>query len=138
MPQLQVGMPVIIRLNDNQIWGTILNIRPAVSNNTATFEVALDDQKAGAQFRPKMRTEIYPVTTAHKGVLRVQNGPAFKAVGVQDVFVLRPDGVAERRTVKTGLMNFDFIEIESGLKAGETVIVSDMSDFKNTREIKIK
>jgi HlyD family secretion protein len=131
-------MPVIIRPNENLIRGTIMSIHPAISNNTATFEIALDDQQSGAQFRPKMKTEIFLVTASRKGVLRVQNGPAFKAVGVQDVFVVRPDGVAERRTVKTGLMNFDFIEITDGLKAGETVIVSDMSDFRNIREIKIK
>jgi HlyD family secretion protein len=138
LAQLQVSMPVIIRLNEQLIRGTILSIHPAVSNNTATFEVALDNQDSGAQFRPKMRTEIYPVTAARKSVMRVRNGPAFKSVSAQDVFVLRKDGVAERRTIRTGLMNFDYVEIESGLTVGEQVILTDMSDFKNIREVKIK
>ena len=62
-------------------------------------------------------------------MLRVKNGPAFKGGAEQDVFVLRPDGKAERRRIKIGLTNFDFVEITAGLQPGETVIVADMSAY---------
>lgn len=136
--QLRTGMPAIVRINDTAIRGSLINIHPAVSNNVITFDVTLDDQKSAGKLRPKMKVELFLVTQARPNTLRVQNGPAFKGGAVQDVFVLRLDGKAERRTVRIGLSNFDFIEIEDGLQAGEKVIISDMSSFKNIREIDIR
>ena len=136
--QLQVGMPVIARINETIVRGILLNIRPAVSNNVISFDVALDDQRSAGLLRPKMKVELYVVTDAHRQVVRVQNGPAFRGGSVQDVFVLRPDGKAERRTVKIGLVNFDYVEITEGLQPGETMILSDMSTYRNMKEITIK
>ncbi len=137
-PQMHNGMAVIVRINDSIVRGRLINIHPAVSNNIVTFDVALDDQKSSSQLRPNMKVELYLVTDERKQVLRVKNGPAFKGGAEQDVFVLRPDGKAERRRIKTGLTNFDFVEITAGLQPGETVIVSDMSAYKNVTEIEIK
>jgi HlyD family secretion protein len=135
--QLQVGMPVIARINDTNVRGILLNIRPSVSNNVVNFDVALDNQEAAQLLRPRMKVELYLVTDAHMRVVRVANGPAFKGGSVQDVFVLRSDGKAERRTVKIGLVNFDYVEVTEGLQAGETVILSDMSAYRNAREVEI-
>ncbi|MNR47175.1 hypothetical protein D3C85_1662430 [compost metagenome] len=76
------------------------------------------------------------VTATRNGVLRVANGPAFNGTNLQEIFVLK-NGIAERRTVKTGLSNFDYVEILSGLKAGEEVITSDMGDYKNVKTVTI-
>ena len=85
-----------------------------------------------------MKVEVYLVTEARPKTIRVANGAGFNGAPVQDVFVLRTDGKAERRTVKVGLINFDFVEITEGIKAGERVIVSDMTKFKNATELEIK
>jgi HlyD family secretion protein len=82
--------------------------------------------------------DLFLVTDAKPKAVRVANGPALKAGQSQDVFVLLNDGKAQRRRITTGLSNFDFMEIKEGLKTGETVIVSDLSAFKNVTEIKIK
>lgn len=136
--QLQVGMPVIARINDTQLRCTLLHIRPAVSNNVISFDVALADRQTAGLLRPKMKVELFLVTDAHRNTLRVANGPAFKGGSVQDVFVLRNDGKAERRTVKIGLVNFDYVEITEGLQAGEKIIQADMSAYRNVREVEIK
>lgn len=137
LPQLQVGMPVMVRINDTSVRGALLNIRPAVSNNVVNFDVALDNQQSAGLLRPRMKVELYLVTDVHTNVVRIANGPAFKGGQVQDVFVLGADGTARRRTVKIGLRNFDFVEITEGLQAGETVILTDMSTYKNIQELKI-
>jgi HlyD family secretion protein len=137
-PQLQVGMPVILRVNEELIRGSLVNIRPAVSNNVVSFDVAFDNQQYSAQLRPNQKVDLFLVTDAKPKAVRVANGPALKAGQSQDVFVLLNDGKAQRRRITTGLSNFDFMEIKEGLKTGETVIVSDLSAFKNVTEIKIK
>lgn len=136
--QLRVGMPVLVRINEQITHGTLNNIQPSVSNNVVNFEVALDEAQANNLLRPRMKVELYLVTDAHQKVLRVANGAAFKGGTTQDVFVLRPDGKAERRTVQVGLSNFEYIEIVAGLQAGETIILSDLSEYRNATELTIK
>ena len=69
-------------------------------------------------------------------VLKVANGPAFKGSSVQDVFVMG-NGKATRRTVQIGMTNFDYVELKSGVQKGEVIITSDMSNYKNAKEITI-
>lgn len=136
-PQIRVGMMVIIRINDTQLRGVLTNVLPSVQNNIVNFDVQLDD-KGNKLLRPRMKVEVYLVTDAQSKIVRVANGSAFTGVPVQDVFVLRKDGKAERRTVKIGLANFDYVEIKEGIQAGERVIISDMSKYKNAKELEIK
>lgn len=136
--QLRAGMPVIVRINEELVRGVLINIHPAVSNNVVTFDVALDDQHASKQLRPRMKVELFLVTQAQARAIRVQNGPAFKGGVVQDVFVLRPGGKAERRTVRLGLSNFDFVEVKEGLQPGDSVIISDLSEYRNIKSIDIR
>jgi HlyD family secretion protein len=135
LDQVSNNMPAIIRTNDILLRGHIINISPSVSNGLVSFDVQLDDRNHKA-LRPNMKVELYLVTQTRSNVTRVANGAAFKGAKSQDIFVLK-DGRAERRTVSTGLSNFDYIEIISGLKPGEVVISTDLSDYKNTREITV-
>jgi HlyD family secretion protein len=135
LDQVSNNMPAIIRTNDILLRGHIINISPSVSNGLVSFDVQLDDRNHKA-LRPNMKVELYLVTQTRSNVTRVANGAAFKGAKSQDIFVLK-DGRAERRTVSTGLSNFDYIEILSGLKPGEVVITTDLSDYKNTREITV-
>lgn len=84
-----------------------------------------------------MKVDVYPVTSARDNITRVQNGPAFKGAATQDIFVVQ-DGKAVKRTVNIGLSNFDFVEIKDNVKPGETIITTDLSRFKNSKEIIIK
>ncbi|MFC0186296.1 hypothetical protein ACFFJX_29250 [Pseudarcicella hirudinis] len=121
----------------NLLRGNLTSIQPSVQNNVLSFDVALDT-KASHLLRPKLKVEVFLVTAAHTNVVRVANGQAFSGASVQDLFVLNKSGKAERRTVKIGLSNFDFVEITEGIKAGENVIISDMSNYKNITELEIK
>ena len=135
LDQLHNAMPAIIRINETQIRGTVVNIQPSVQNGLVSFSIQLDDQN-NALLRPNMKVEVYLVTAARNNVLRVSNGPAFKGASPQDIFVVN-NGKAERRTVHTGMSNFDFVELLDNVKQGDVVITSDLSAFKNAKEITI-
>jgi HlyD family secretion protein len=135
--QMRVGMPVIVRVGNEDIRGSLINIYPSVTNNIITFDVVFDEKNI-AGFRPNMKVEVYLVTDSRPKTVRVANGAAFKGAATQDVFVLRSDGKLERRTVKIGLRNFDFVEILEGISNGETVVVSDLSKYKNATVIDLK
>jgi HlyD family secretion protein len=136
MDQLHNGMPVIVRVNEVQLKGHVVNVYPSVQNGIVTFDVQLDERNS-KQLRPNMKVDVFLVTEIHSKVLRVANGPMFKGPADQDIFVLN-GGKAERRSVHMGLSNFDFVEIKDGVKPGDVVITSDMSEYKNAKELTIK
>jgi HlyD family secretion protein len=133
--QLFHGMTAIIRINETKMRGKVANIYPSVQNGIVSFEIALDELN-NKLFRPNMKVDVFLVTSTHNNVLRVSNGATFKGSSIQDVFVLN-NGKAERRTVHIGMSNFDFVEIKDNLKPGDVIITSDMSEFKNAKEITI-
>ncbi len=133
LDQLHNGLPVIVLINDNQLRGHVVNVSPSIQNSIITFDIQLDERN-NKQLRPNMKVDVYLVTATHSHIMRVANGPAFKGPTIQDIFVLS-NGKAEKRTVHIGLTNFDFVEIQDGVKPGDVVITSDMSEFKNSREV---
>jgi len=134
--QLRNGIPVIVLINDAQMRGHVTNVSPSIQNSIITFDIQLDERNNQA-LRPNMKVDVYLVTATHSHVMMVANGAAFKGANVQEVFVVN-NGKAEKRTVHTGLSNFDFVEIKDGLKPGDVVITSDMSGYKNADEVTIK
>lgn len=136
LEQLHNGMPVIVKYNDTQKRGHVSNVNPSIQNGIVTFDVQLEERN-NKQLRPNMKVEVFLVTAAHQNIMRIANGPAFKGLGAQDVFVINGDK-AQRRTVQLGMSNFDHVEILKGLKPGDVVISSDMSEFENSKELDIK
>jgi len=136
LDQLHNGMPVIIRINDTQLRGSVSNVYPSVQNGIITFDIQLEERN-NKQLRPNMKVDVYIVTSVHNKVMRVANGPAFKGASPQDIFVIS-NGKAEKRSVHTGLSNFDFVELKDAVKPGDVVITSDMSEFKNSKELTVK
>ena len=43
-----------------------------------------------------------------------------------------------KRKVQWGDSNFEYVEVISGLKPGDKVVVSDMSSYKNKNKLKLK
>ncbi|HEY8783400.1 MAG TPA: HlyD family efflux transporter periplasmic adaptor subunit [Mucilaginibacter sp.] len=135
LDQVHVGLPVIVLINDTQLRGHVANVSPSIQNSIISFDIQLDERN-NKQLRPNMKVDVYLVTAARSHTMMVANGPAFKGPTLQDIFVLS-NGKAERRTVHIGLTNFDYVEIKDGVKPGDVVITSDMSEFKNSKEIDV-
>jgi HlyD family secretion protein len=135
LDQLSIHMPVLIRINEVLLRGQVVNISPAVNNGLVSFDVQLDERN-NKLLRPNMKVDVFLVTASRSGITRVENGPVFNGSGDQEVFVLSK-GKAVKRQVKTGLSNFDFIEVLSGLQPGEVIITTDLKGFNNTKEITI-
>ena len=48
------------------------------------------------------------------------------------VYVLKPDNTTEKRVVKTGIQDMNYIEILSGLNVGEQVIIAPYNAISKT------
>lgn len=134
--KINLGQPVQVELNNAIEMGEIEQILPAVENNTIQFKVKL--QKANSdKLRPKMKVPVRIVTDTKQRSVFIPNGPGILAGKSQRVFVLQ-DGRAVARNVELGFRTSDKVEVLSGLKAGEKVVLSDMSMYEGKSELKVK
>ncbi len=134
--ELRTGLPAVIRINDSTVRGKVVNIHPTIQNGIVSFDIELNERNSKL-YRPNMKADVFVVTNSKNNAMRVANGPAFKGGNRQDIFVVS-NGKAQRRTANIGLSNFDYVEIKDHVKPGEVVITSDMSDYKNSKEITVK
>ncbi len=134
--ELSNGMEVIVRINKTDLRGRITNIYPAVDNGIITFMVQLD-QPSHELLRSNLRVEVFVVTSFVDQVVRVENGPFYNGSMDQKVFVVE-GSKAVRRNVELGVSNFDFVEIKTGIQAGEEVVISNMEDYDHHTEIQIQ
>ena len=135
--KLSIGSAVNVRINRNMVKGHISIISPQSHNGMVEFTVLLDND-ADKILRSGLRTELNVVYDIHDGVIRIPNGSYFQGPGSYMLFVKTAPGKLERRAVTLGDSNFDFVEVKSGIQAGEEVVVSDMASYKNKKTISLK
>lgn len=89
---------------------------------TVEVEVSFDTPPESGQLLVGYSADVEIVHTARKSVLRV---PSQALLEGKRVLVYRAqDGMLEERTVSTGLSNWEYTEVVSGLKEGEQVVLS--------------
>lgn len=135
--KLTVGSLVKIRFNKHNLTGHISSISPQSTNGSIEFSVLLDKDN-DPKLRSGLRTDLNVVYDEHDNILRIPNGQYFQGPGKYNLFVMTSDNRLERREIGLGESNFDYVEVVEGLKAGEKVVVSDMSAYLNRRGIKLK
>lgn len=134
--KISLGQPVQVELNNGIEMGEIEQILPAVENNTIQFKIRL--RKADSdKLRPKMKVPVRVITDTRQRSIYIPNGPGILAGKSQKVFVLQA-GEAVARTVELGFRTSDKVEVVSGLKAGEKVILSDMSVYEGKSELRVR
>jgi HlyD family secretion protein len=135
--ELALGMPVIVRLNDDDaLEGRISAIHPKIENGVMTFTVSLVD-KSNHLLRSNQRVDVLVVLQRKARAVRLKKGPFAEGDGYRQAFVVRGDH-AVRTPIGLGIASFDEFEVVSGLADGDEVIISDMRDYLHLSEINIK
>ena len=84
-----------------------------------------------------MKTDVYVMNAVKDDVMRIANGSYYVGKGEYDLFVTNGNQLIKRK-VQLGDSNFEYVEVLSGLKPGDRVVVSDMSPYKSKSKLKIK
>lgn len=134
--EVKAGRTALIRINKTDLRGNISNVEPAVENGTVKFSITLNN-KSSKLLRSNLKVDVFVITSYKENTVRVKNGAAFNGSEEQKVFVLEGENAVSRK-VKIGENNSDYVEILSGIKAGESVVTSDMQDFIHLNKVKIK
>jgi len=127
--QLKVGMSGRITLDayrGKHFVGRVRRIAPyvlAVEKQARTVEVEVDFKVPGeaGHLLVGYSADIEIVITGRDGAIRI---PTPALMPGNRVLVLSDRGVLEERRIETGLSNWEFTEVKSGLAAGERVVTS--------------
>jgi HlyD family secretion protein len=135
---IQLGQKAEVDTRNGIVQGRVARIDPSVQNGTRTVDVTLTgDLPKGAV--PDLSVDGTIELERLNDVL-FMGRPAFgQDQSVVGLFKIGIDGVnAERVQVKLGRSSVNTIEVLSGLKVGDQVILSDMSAYDAYDRIRLK
>ncbi|HEX2832810.1 MAG TPA: HlyD family efflux transporter periplasmic adaptor subunit [Thermoanaerobaculia bacterium] len=133
--RIAAGMRARVTLDEATLSGTIESVDPRIVNGVVKFQVTLD-APSDERLRHNMRVDVAVVTSTRRDTLVVRRGSLGRSNAAQ-AFVLRDDAVV-RTPVKFGLSNQDAIEITEGLREGDQVVISNMTDLEDMNVVKLK
>ena len=122
--RVAIGQTATIEWNGKTFAMKVAKIYPQVKNGT--FEVDLVFTRGEPQALQRGQTMQAKLTLSDPAPARlIPNGAFYNDTGGAWVFVVAPDGrSAEKRNVRLGRRNSDFIEVLDGLDRGERVVTS--------------
>lgn len=134
--RLTVGGKVQVRTGNRCLGGNISNVNPQTKNGMIEFTVLFDKPNT-KWLRPGLKVEVYVMTSEKTNVMRIKSGVFYKGPGTYTMFVREGDRLVAR-DVTLGEASYDYIEMISGLKKGEQVVISDMEKYEGKKRMKIK
>ena len=121
--RVAAGGRAIVKIGNEKLEGTVSSVTPLSKNGVISFIVQLNEDN-NKRLRSGLKTDVYVMNAVKEGVLRLANASYYVGRGEYELFVQDS--------------NFEYVEVISGLKPGDKVVVSDMSSYKNKNKLKLK
>jgi HlyD family secretion protein len=136
--EITLGLPATVDTRNGLIQGVVSRIDPAAVNGTVTVDVKLTSAlPAGA--RPDLSVDGTVDLERIAEVLQMGRPVYGQPFSTITLFRVNPDGKeALRVPVKLGRASVNSIEVVEGLKAGDRVILSDMSQYDTHNRIRLQ
>lgn len=135
--KVRPGADVIVRLGNVELNGSVANVEPQSTSGAVPFTVTLADA-SNARLRPGVRVQLYVSYGFKDDVMRIPAGSFYSGPGIYNLFVADGSSSLQRREVKLGDSNRQWLEVISGLSPGEKVVTTNMADFEKFSKLKIK
>ncbi|WP_240126915.1 efflux RND transporter periplasmic adaptor subunit [Thermomonas alba] len=133
---LGLGMPAQIATDTGRYAGEIAAVSPEVVNGEVTARVRFADGQQPPNLRQNQRLSVRIVMGTRHDVLMVERGPFLEQDGGHFAYVVDGDS-AVRRPIRTGAASLASVEILSGLKAGDRIVVAGTDQFNNADRVRI-
>lgn len=133
--RIGAGMRAKVKLDGVTIGGVIDSVDPRIESGVMKFYVTLDEP-SHARLRNNLRVDVSVVTGRRAETLVVRRG-ALGRSSSSHAFVVRGED-AVRVPVRFGLAGDDAVEIVEGLREGEEVVISDMSEYADVANVRLR
>lgn len=140
---LAIGMAAQVNVNGKAYAAELVTISPEIENNQVTGRVrfatpsgtnAENAHPSGLRQNQRLTTRI--LMESKTDVLKVQRGQFLESSSGRFAYLVK-DNVAEKITITTGARSMADVEIVSGLKQGDTIIISSTDQFNAAEQVMI-
>ena len=135
--RVAAGGRAIVKIGNEKLEGTVSSVTPLSKNGVISFIVQLNEDN-NKRLRSGLKTDVYVMNAVKEGVIRLANASYYVGRWEYELFVQDSKDEVVKRKVQLGDSNFEYVEVISGLKPGDKVVVSDMSSYKNKNKLKLK
>jgi HlyD family secretion protein len=131
-----IGTPAAISFEGREYPGKVMAISPEVVNSQVTVTVAFTGPTpVGLKQSQRVTTRL--VFESKHDVLKVGRGAFIESGGGRVAYVVNGK-LASRRPIALGATSVNEVEVISGLRVGETIVVSDTTPFENANEVLLR
>lgn len=129
-----VNMPAEVNLGSATVPGAVVAVSPEVNQGLVTGRLRFADANPQG-LRQSQRVAVRVILDARDSVLKVERGSfADSSDGV--VYILNGDR-AERRKVTLGAIGIGEVELLSGLKVGDQIVISGLDEIHDAPFVRI-
>jgi multidrug efflux pump subunit AcrA (membrane-fusion protein) len=139
-PQIGVGRPVRVEVEafrGQTFPGTVTRVSPTVDVESRSFGVEASVPNPKGALKPGFFAKVSILTGTEKNAPFVPEEAVASFAGIVKVYVI-VDGKAEERRVKTGMRQDSRVEILEGVKVGETLATSSLSQLATGTAVTIQ
>jgi len=123
-------------LPNDTLHGEVNQISPAVSSSTRTFTAKLLVDNDGLKLRPGMFVQTDIILDRKDSVIVIPKEVIISNQRGKSVFTVQK-GTAEEKQVTIGYTSQDKVEITSGLKANDRLVIKGYETLRNRSKVKI-
>jgi len=132
---LGIGMNAEIEVAGVKTTGKLSALSPEVVKNQVLARARFNGKQPEG-LRQSQRVSARLLIDEKPNVLMVQRGPFVESEGGRFAYLMQ-DGIAVRTPIKMGATSVSAVEIISGLKQGDKIVISGTENFENAARVSI-
>ncbi len=118
------------------VYGIISQISPVINADTRTFQSILQIDNAKRLLRPGMFIKAFILSEKRDSTIVIPKETVISRQDGKVVFTVE-NGIATEKKITTGLENMDVIEVVSGLKINDRLVISGYETLRNKSKVSI-
>ena len=135
---LSIGLPAVIDTRNGKVRGRISRVDPNVENGTVAVDIRFTDPLPDGA-RPDLTVEGVVEFERLANIVKVKRPASSRPESKMTIFRLDADSnLAIRVPVKYGKASVNQIEVSEGLRPGDKVVLSDMSEWDEYDQVRIQ
>jgi HlyD family secretion protein len=138
LSHMSPGQESLFNIDGHDLRAKVAKVYPQVINGTFKVDLYFEGD-APRDIHVGQAIDLKVELGGSSRALLVANGPFYQDTGGNWAFVVAPDGsYAQRRNIRLGRRNPDYVEVVDGLKPGEKVVVSGYEGFQKMDRIEFE
>lgn len=118
------------------IYGRISQISPVINADTRTFQSVLQIDNGKKLLRPGMFIKAFILSEKREGTIVIPKETVISRQDGKVVFTVE-NGIATEKKITTGLESIDVVEVVSGLKVNDRLVISGFETLRNKSKVSI-